>query len=95
VWRSQFKNEQFSSLARKEWSKTLQTFDENLIENAIQECLTHREFPPTLTQFVECCKQINKHNKGFYIPAITKKSNPLVAQAHLKKIKSILHMANQ
>lgn len=95
VWRSQFKNEHFSSLARKQWSKTLEIFDEDLIEKAIQECLKQREFPPTLTQFVECCKQLSKRNKGFYIPQAAKNSNPLVAQTHLKKIKSILHMTNQ
>ena len=91
VWRSQFKNEHYSTLARKEWSKTLQVFNEELIEKAIQECLEHREFPPTLTQFVECCKQLGNRNKGFYVPEVAKNTNPLVAQAYLKKIKSILH----
>lgn len=94
IWRSQFKNEQYSNLARKQWSETLQEFNEKLIGDSIKDCLENREFPPTLTQFVENCKKLINRNKGFYVPEITNVSSPLVAQKHLKNIKSILNMSN-
>ncbi|HFL2715766.1 TPA: Vir protein [Legionella pneumophila] len=92
IWRSQFKNEAYTDFARDEWSKALGDFDEKLIDQAIEECLRNREMPPALAQFVDCCKQLSSKKKQFFKREASTPCNPMVANQHLKKIKTILNM---
>jgi hypothetical protein len=92
IWRSQFKNEHFFNLARQGWQEALSEFDEALIDTAIDESLKLREMPPTLAQFIDCCKQLNHKHTGFYSPEPVVKANPTVAKANLRKMKLMLNM---
>ena len=91
LWRSQFKNDYYSDFARNEWSKALQKFDEQLIEEALDECLK-RTMPPALAQFIECCKHLSSRKTGFFREEVYERGDPKVALEHLKKIKTILGM---
>jgi len=92
IWRSQFKNEAYSNFARQEWSKALEVFDAQLIDQAIDECLKNREMPPALAQFIECCKQLSARKKECFHREPYKPCDPVVANRHLRKIKAILNM---
>lgn len=95
IWRSQFKNEHFFNLARNGWQQALEEFDEAVIDEALEECLKLREMPPTLAQFIDCCKQLSHKNAGFYSPEPMVMANPTVAEANLKKMKLMLNMRIQ
>jgi len=95
IWRSQFKNEHFLSLARNGWQQALEDFDEAVIDEGMEECLKHREMPPTLAQFIDCCKQLSHKNAGFYSPEPVVMANPTIAEANLKKMKLMLNMRIQ
>ncbi|MDW9178616.1 Vir protein [Legionella pneumophila] len=92
IWRSQFKNEAYSSFARSEWSKALEKFDDKLIDQAIEECLKKCEMPPALAQFIDCCKRLSARKESFSPKRVYETCNPVVAQSNLKKIKAILNM---
>ena len=95
IWKSLYKNEYFTALARKEWEQALMSFDEKVIDEAIEECLKQLEMPPTLPQFISYCKQLSTKHTNFYRPAPTEKANPTVAESQLRKMKSILNMRHQ
>jgi hypothetical protein len=95
IWRSQFKNEDYSRLARKEWALAIAIFDETLINEAIQDCLQRREFPPTLSQFIDCCKQLNFKNISTYRAPEVIKASPEVVLENLKQMKLILNMTTR
>ena len=95
IWRSQFKNEHFFNLARNGWQEALEGVDAPVLDEAIEECLKQRDMPPTLSQFMDCCKQLSNKNAGFYIPAAVEKANPTVAEANLRKMKLMLNMRVQ
>lgn len=70
-------------------------FEDGILDKAVLVCLDNYNYPPTLPQFFEMCKQVSKH----VLFAQTKKtphrvSNPEVANAHLSQIKTILNMNN-
>ncbi|MBA2649353.1 MAG: Vir protein [Legionella sp.] len=92
IWRSQFKNEYYTEFARNEWARALKEFDEKLIEQAVNECLKNRVMPPALAQFIECCKQLLAKEQPYFQREIYKPCNPVVAQSHLKKIKTMLNI---
>ena len=95
IWRSQFKNEHFFNLARNGWQEALEGVDAPVLDEAIEECLKQRDMPPTLSQFMDCCKQLSNKNAGFYIPAVVEKANPTIAEANLRKMKLMLNMRVQ
>lgn len=92
IWRSQFKNEHFLNLARQGWQEALDEFDEALIDAVIDESLKQREMPPTLAQFIDCCKQLNHKYTGFYNPEPVVMANPRIAEDNLRKMKLMLNM---
>jgi hypothetical protein len=91
IWRSQYKNEFYSNFARDEWSQALHEFNEKIIDEAINKCLENREMPPTLSQFIELCKRLNRNN-CFYKGEPYQGCDPEVAKTELKKIKKTLNM---
>ena len=95
IWRSQFKNEYYFNLARNGWQEALEGVDESVLNEAIEECLKQREMPPTLSQLMDCCKQLSSKNTGFYTPAAVEKASPTVAEENLRKMKLMLNMRVQ
>ncbi|MBA2656849.1 MAG: Vir protein [Tatlockia sp.] len=95
IWRSQFKNDYYSEFAREEWSQALQKFDKKIIDEAIDECLKNREMPPTLSQFIEFCKELKKRKHCFFKREDYPLGDPKVAQAQLQIMKKILNMKSQ
>ena len=95
IWRSQFKNEHYFNLARQQWQEAIIEFEKTTIDEAIEVSIKQRDMPPTLAQFVDCCKQIIRKLAGFYRPEPVVKANPDVAVENLRKIKSILNMPSK
>lgn len=60
VWRSQFKDEVFMRFAKKEWQEALKSFSDKVITEAILTCRDFYEFPPSLGQILQACKDIKK-----------------------------------
>ena len=73
IWRSQFKDEGFIGFAKKEWQDGLSEFSDVVLNKAILNCREFYEFPPTLPQMIQCCRQINRQDTFFvakddYVP---------------------------
>lgn len=60
IWRSQFKDEAFFKLAKKEWQEALSEFTDAVLTKAILGCREFYELPPTLPQMIQRCRQIKK-----------------------------------
>lgn len=82
-------------MARIGWQEALEGVEEQVLDQAIEECLKQRDMPPTLSQFLDCCKQLSNKNAGFYTPTAVEKANPTVAEANLRKMKLMLNMRVQ
>lgn len=92
VWRSQFKSDEFLVFVKGEWQEGLFSYEDKVLELAIEVCRKNKELPPTLPQFIDFCKNCSKRN-SFYVPDRSpKNNNPEVAKTHLLKIKAILNM---
>lgn len=89
LWRSQFKNEEFIEFMKNEWANALNHVEDNFLQEALTLCRNKKEFPPTLPQFIELCRDAKKRTV-FREKATYKKSRPEVAALHLEKIKAML-----
>lgn len=78
--------------SKKEWSETIKPFDNQILKEALQTLREKKDFPPTLPQFFDCCKDIqNRRVPAAEKPEPYKPSSPDVAKkyidAMLKKLK--------
>ncbi|WP_419420709.1 Vir protein [Legionella sp. D16C41] len=62
IWWSSFQSEHALTVTKKEWSSALQRFDNRTIRDALLIFRERHHFPPTLPQFIECCKSISQKN---------------------------------
>ena len=91
IWWSNYQNERALAFAQKEWSEALQRFDNRTIKESLLKFREQKSFPPTLPQFVESCKDLNKRRE----PSSLKKE-PIrpgsveVAKKHLNTMLQIL-----
>ncbi|MGQ3892049.1 Vir protein [Legionella sp. CNM-4043-24] len=92
IWRSLYKSEEFLAFTKNEWAEGLMRFDDAIIEKSLAHCCNHWEYPPTLPQFVECCKAYSVQAKHETPIKKFKPASQIVANTHLSKIKSILNM---
>ncbi len=93
VWRSLYKSEEFLAFTKSEWSLALAKFDDSIVlDKALMNCLTNWEYPPTLPQYIECCKACSKQGQYEKYNLNSNPSSPEVAQMHLNKIKVILNI---
>lgn len=91
VWRSQFKNEEFLAFAKKEWARVLVGVSDAHFEQAIKNYCAEKEYPPSLTQFMDFCKTLQKREELLTKrPKIESVSKPEIALYHLKQIKQLL-----
>jgi hypothetical protein len=92
VWRSLYKSEGFLTFTKNEWLEGLKKFEDKILDSALQYCLQKLEYPPTLPQFIECCKTHSK--QGQYEKPITetKGATPRIARMELNNMRAMLNM---
>ncbi|KTD53476.1 Legionella vir region protein [Legionella santicrucis] len=91
LWRTLFKSSEYLEFAKKEWLQALHPFQEPIIMEAVRTCSISRKHPPTIPEFVDCCKAIS--NRQFVVKKeVYQKANPKVVEFNLQKIKHILNM---
>ncbi|MFT4059292.1 MAG: hypothetical protein QM652_07070 [Legionella sp.] len=74
---------------KDEWFEALKHIEDNYLQEAVAYCRSKKEFPPTLPQFVELCRDAKKRTL-FRERANHKKSRPEVAALHLEKMRAML-----
>lgn len=91
IWASAYQNERALAFAKKEWSETLQCFDNQVLKEALLKIRVHKPYPPTLPQFFECCKAIkNRKTPCGVKDEPSKPRNMEVAEINLKAMLTIL-----
>ncbi len=90
VWLSIYKSGDFLDYSKKSWLKELTHFDDKALQYAIGVCIKNHPLPPTLPQFIDCCKAYTKRYDFFKKEEESVKSNKATADFYLQKIKSIL-----
>ena len=93
LWRSQFKSDEFLGFMKNEWFQALQHVEDKNIDEAVEHCRSKKEYPPTLPQFIDLCK--NAKNRDSFKTQQKEESNkrtPEVALSHLAQIKKQLQM---
>lgn len=77
--------------AKKEWMDALKAFSDSTVKRAIDECRSHHEMPPTLPQFISCCRSVVKRQ---FIRVEEKPFMPAsreVIDFHIKKLRESLN----
>ena len=90
VWKSLYKSGEFLAFTKLEWLNALARFDDDIITKALLHSQNHWEYPPTLPQFIECCK--THSNRIFVLERHNTDRNIPVAHEALNKIRTILNM---
>ena len=93
VWKSLYKSDEFLAFTKQEWRDALTRFDDDVIAKALTHSQCHWAYPPTLPQFIECCKAHS--NNVFVMHPHTPSRNFEVAHAALNKIRTILNMKSR
>ena len=68
VWKSLFKHSDFLNFTKIEWEKGLGRFETQVLIEAIERCRDgrhHKDFPPTLPQFIDLCRSIARKDECF------------------------------
>lgn len=89
VWRSQLKDEKFLKFAKGEWQEGLSEFTDTVLTKAILNCREFNEFPPTLPQMIQYCRQIRKQT-SFYVVKTHVPANKAVVTSCLQQCKELL-----
>jgi hypothetical protein len=89
LWRSQFKSEEFLKFMKQEWFEALKNIEDKFVNEAINSCRLHKEFPPTLPQFMSLCMEAKKRTV-FHQEEAYKKAHPEVVKQYLAKMKELL-----
>ena len=90
VWKSLYKSDEFLAFTKTEWLNALARFDDIIIAKALTYSQNHYEYPPTLPQFIECCKAHS--NRVFVVERHATDRNIAIAHEALNKIRTILNM---
>ena len=93
-WRNMYKGNDFLQFTKLEWLEGLSGYDELTLYQAIGISRDTLKFPPTLPEFIECCKHIKKERSGCYKSEQVKPASPTIAEANLAKMKEILTMTS-
>jgi hypothetical protein len=95
VWRSIYKTDEFLDYTKKAWIDGLMKFEDKSIEHALQLCLKKCPLPPTLPQFIECCKAHQNTDVFYQKQESVQKADLTMAEMHLNKMRTILNMKLQ
>ena len=92
TWRNLFKSQDFLQFSKREWLDALSGYEEKVLYQAVVFCRENNPYPPTIPEFIECCKKVNKKSTFFHREQTVGEPDRRVAHQHLNKIKSILNM---
>ena len=85
VWISSYSTADSLKFAKFEWSDALRRFDNQALKQALIECREHNKFPPTLPEFIACCKEkVARRRPTIVETKPIQPADPVVAQGHLK-----------
>lgn len=90
VWLRIYKSGDFLDYSKKAWLKELNKFDDKALQYAIGVCIQNHHLPPTLPQFIDCCREYSKRYDFFKKEEESLKSDKATADFHLQQIKAIL-----
>lgn len=90
IWRSQFKSEGFLDFAKKEWVKALKVFSREILNEAVIECRSNCEMPPTLPQMVGLCRGIKKRKDFFVRDTEVSRAKQEVVTSNLREMRAKL-----
>ena len=90
VWRSQLKDEKFLKFAKSEWQEGLSVFTDAVLTKAILNCREFNEFPPTLPQMIQYCRQIRKQTSFYVVKKTHVPANKAIVTACLQQCKELL-----
>lgn len=89
IWFSTYKNEYLLKITKEEWTDALQPFDTSILKDALLRIREHNPYPPTLPQFIECCKALrNRHQP--YLPKTKDVHQPPDHAAVLAHLEALL-----
>ncbi|WP_078061568.1 hypothetical protein [Legionella saoudiensis] len=74
---------------KNEWVNALKQVEDKYLQEALAHCGNKKEFPPTLPQFLELCRDAKKRTV-FHENPNYKKGRPEVAALHLEKMRAML-----
>ena len=92
AWKNLYKSSDFLQFSKQEWLESLVVFEVPHIYAAIALCRESYRFPPSIPEFVECCRRIKKRASPFYKREPNKKATPSIAESNLAQIKAILNI---
>ena len=92
AWRNAYKNNEFLQFTKREWLDGLAGYEEQLLYRAVAVSRENNKFPPSLPEFIECCKYIRNRDSFCYKREAVKPATAKVAEANLAKLKEILNM---
>lgn len=79
-------------MAKKEWGDVLGKYGSSTIKDALILCRAQSKYPPSLPQFAEYCKSIEKRQESFYTKAEEpKRARSEIAEENLKKMYAYLN----
>ena len=91
AWSSLHKEGRFIETFKREWADALSKFDKTIIRDALIYCRSRYRLPPTLPEFMECCKSFqnrcqttSKPKEELFVKDIEK------SKRHLDNIKRML-----
>ena len=90
LWNNLYQHEEFTQLSQQEWQNGLKSFDNATLGRALERCCVSMNYPPTLPMFIEICRALKPTWTQSTKRDVLPKCNPLIAEHHLAKIRSIL-----
>lgn len=85
IWISSYPSADSLKFAKCEWSDGLNRFDNQALKQALIDCREHNKFPPTLPEFIACCKEkVARRQPKNLATEPVQPADPKVAQEHLK-----------
>ena len=76
--------------AKKEWLEGLNPFSDDILNQAILECRSYCEMPPTLPQMIGVCRAVKKRNTFYVAPKTEQTASKAVVEANIKQCKTYL-----
>lgn len=78
-WSSRFASADMLNAAKAEWAWALDEFSLDEIKQGFERCFEHYEWPPSMTEFVRCCRPANE---DFGLPDLEAAYREACAKSH-------------